>query len=136
MVYLDRYGKHKKLLHLCSSPGLVGSWFSFANLVPVAFLYYCPWTLSIDLLVRHLWQLWTAMMSLTMSWVGCLQKDSELFILFARNSQILLKISVIPILLIFIYLVALNLLIKQPTQLIVQLNSSFRRIIVSNEYRN
>ena len=36
-------------------------------------------------------------LSWTMSWVGCLLKDSELFILFAENSQILLKISVIPI---------------------------------------
>ena len=54
----------------------------------------------------------------TMSWVGCLLKDSELFILFAENSQILLKISVIPILLIFIYLAALNLLVNN------QLNSS------------
>ena len=45
---------------------------------------------------------------LTMSWVGCLLKDSELFILFAENSQILLEISVIPILLTFIYLVALK----------------------------
>ena len=41
-------------------------------------------------------------LSSTMSWVGCLLKDTELFILFAENSQILLKISVIPILLIFI----------------------------------
>ena len=32
-----------------------------------------------------------------MSWVCCLLTDSELFILFAENSQILLKISVIPI---------------------------------------
>ena len=46
-------------------------------------------------------------LSLTMSWVGYLLIDSELFILFADNSQILLKISVIPILLTFIYLVAL-----------------------------
>ena len=30
-----------------------------------------------------------------MCWVGCLLKDSELFLLFAKNSQILLKISVI-----------------------------------------
>ena len=44
------------------------------------------------------------------SWVGCLLKDSDLFILFAENSQIHVKISVIPILLTFIYLVALNLL--------------------------
>ena len=51
-----------------------------------------------------------------MSWVGYLLKDSEIFILFAENSQILLKISVIPILLTFIYLVALN---QRPTQLII-----------------
>ena len=47
-----------------------------------------------------LWQLCAAMMS----WIGCLLKDSELFILFAKNSQILLKNSIIPILLTFIYL--------------------------------
>ena len=64
-------------------------------------------------------------LSLTMSWVGCLLKDSELFILFAENSQILLKISVIPILLTFIYLVALNLLVNN------QLNSSLWHIIVT-----
>ena len=56
--------------------------------------------------------------SSTMSWVGCLQKDSVLFILFAESSQIPLKISAIPILLTFIYLVALNLLVNN------QLNSS------------
>ena len=38
-------------------------------------------------------------LSSTMNWVGCLLKDSELFILFAENSQILFKISVFPILL-------------------------------------
>ena len=59
-------------------------------------------------------------LSLTMSWVGCLLKDSELFILFAENSQNLLKISVIPILLTLIYLEALNLLVNN------QLNSSLR----------
>ena len=64
-------------------------------------------------------------LSSTMSWVGCLLKDSELFILFAENSQILLKISVIPILLTFIYLVALNLLVNN------QLNSSLWHIIVT-----
>ena len=48
-----------------------------------------------------IWQLCATMMS----WVGCLLKDSELFILFAENSQILLKISVIPILLTFMCLV-------------------------------
>ena len=57
-------------------------------------------------------------LSSAMSWVGCLLKDSELFILFAENSQILSKISVIPILLTFIYVVALNLLVNN------QLNSS------------
>ena len=46
-------------------------------------------------------------LSLAMSLVGCLLKDSELFILFAGNSQILLKILVIHILLTFIHLVAL-----------------------------
>ena len=43
-------------------------------------------------------------LSSTMSWVGCLLKDSKLFILFAENSQILLKISVILNLLTFIYI--------------------------------
>ena len=66
-----------------------------------------------------------------MSWDGCLLKDSELFILFAENSQILHKIFVIPILLTFIYLVALYLLVNQPTQLIVQQNSSLWQIIVT-----
>ena len=64
-------------------------------------------------------------LSLMMSWVGCLPKDSELFILFAGNSQIFLKISVIPILLTFIYLVALNMLVNN------HLNSSLRHIIVT-----
>ena len=36
----------------------------------------------------------------------------ELFILFAENSQILLKISIISILLTFMYLVAPNLLVN------------------------
>ena len=61
-----------------------------------------------------IWQLCAAMKS----WVQRLLKYSELFILFAENSQILLKISVIPILLTFIHLVALNLLVNN------QLNSS------------
>ena len=63
-------------------------------------------------------------LSSTMSWVGCLQKDSELFILFAENSQILLKIYFNAILLSFIYLVAFNLLVNN------QLNSSLLHIIV------
>ena len=55
-------------------------------------------------------------LSSTMSWVGCLLKDSEFFILFSENSQILLKISVIPIR----DLNFLNLLVhKQPIQLII-----------------
>ena len=70
-----------------------------------------------------MWQLCAAMMSL----VGYLLKDLDFFNLFAENSQILLIISVIPNLLTFIYLVAL--VSKQPTQLIVQLNSSLRHII-------
>ena len=55
----------------------------------------------------------------TMSWVGCSLKDSELFVSFAENSQIPLKISVIPILLTFMYLVVLESVSKQPTQLII-----------------
>ena len=51
-------------------------------------------------------------LSSTMSRVGCLPKDSELFILFAEDCQILLKISVIPIILTFMYLVSLNLLLN------------------------
>ena len=66
-------------------------------------------------------------LSSTMSCFGFLLEDSELFILSAENSQILFKIPVIPNLLTFIYLVAL--VSKQPTQLIVQLNSSLRHII-------
>ena len=57
-------------------------------------------------------------LSSKLSWVSCLLKDSKIFILFAENSQILLKISVIPIILTFMYLVALNLLVNN------QLNSS------------
>ena len=43
-----------------------------------------------------------------MRWVGCLLTDSELIVLFAENSQIFLKISVIPILSTFNYLAAHN----------------------------
>ena len=57
-----------------------------------------------------------------MRWVGCLLKDSELFVLFAENSQILLKISVIPILFTFMYFGSTKSVSKQPTQLIVELN--------------
>ena len=44
---------------------------------------------------------------------------------FAENSQILFKISVIPFLLTFVYLVALYLLVKN------QLNTSLRHITVT-----
>ena len=56
-------------------------------------------------------------LSLTMSW--------EFFILFVESNQNLLKISVIPILLTFIYLLAHNMLVNN------QLNSSMRHIIVT-----
>ena len=64
-------------------------------------------------------------LSSTMSWVGCLLKVSELFILFAEHSQILLKISIIPFLLTFMCLITLNLLVNN------QLNSSLGHIIVT-----
>ena len=74
-------------------------------------------------LESHVSQLSAAMMS----WVGRLQKDSELFVLFAVNNQILLKISFISIILTFMYLSdSTKSVSKQPTQLIVGLNSSLR----------
>ena len=52
-------------------------------------------------------------LNLTMSWVGCLLFNGfKLFILFAENSQNLLKISFILIFLTFMYLEALNLLVN------------------------
>ena len=63
-------------------------------------------------------------LSCTMSLVGCLLTDSDVFILFAEINQILLKISFIPILLTFMNLAALY----QKTELktiSLQLNSSF-----------
>ena len=51
-------------------------------------------------------------MSASISKVGCLLKDSELFVLFAEKSQILPKISVIYIFLTFMYLVAINMLVN------------------------
>ena len=54
-----------------------------------------------------------------MSWLGCLLTDLKLSILFVENSQILLKISVVPIVLTFIFMVALNLLVNKQTQLII-----------------
>ena len=47
-------------------------------------------------------------LSSRMSWFGYLLKDSELFVLFSENSHILVKISDIPILLIFMYLLVNN----------------------------
>ena len=67
-------------------------------------------------------------LSSMMSWVGCLLKDSELFTLFSENSQILLKNYIIPILLTFVFLVVNT---KQPTQVIVELNSLLRHITVT-----
>ena len=72
-------------------------------------------------------------LSSTISCVGCLLPDSELFILFAENSQILLKI----------YSHSLNFHVsgspeyvsKQTTQLIVELNSLLRYIIVTYKCR-
>ena len=64
-------------------------------------------------------------LSSTVNRVVCLLPDSELFILSAENSQILLNIYVIPILSTFIYLEALNLLVNN------QLNSSLWHIIVT-----
>ena len=58
-----------------------------------------------------------------LSWFMVVYQISELFILFAENRQIILKMSVIPIVLTFMYLVALNLLVNN------QLNSSLRHII-------
>ena len=65
-------------------------------------------------------------LSSMMSYVGCLLTGSKIFlILFAENSHIFRKTSVIPILLTFMYLVGLNLLVNN------QLNSSLRHIIVT-----
>ena len=70
-------------------------------------------------------------LSWTISWVGYLLKDSDLFILFAENSQILLKISVIPICLTFHLFGSTLSVSKQQTQLIIRLKSSLRHIIVT-----
>ena len=56
--------------------------------------------------------------------------DSELFILFAENREILLKISVIPILLTFMSLVAMNLLVNN------QLNHHLTQLIIAAEIRH
>ena len=57
-------------------------------------------------------------------------KRFRAFILFADNSQILHKISVIPIVLTFIYLVALHLLLNN------QINSSLQHIIFTLNFTN
>ena len=54
--------------------------------------------------------------------------------LFAENRQILLRISLIPILLTFIYLVALNLLVNNQLQLIIQLNLSLQHTIITLDF--
>ena len=77
-------------------------------------------TLELKLKSTHnLWvnylQKWWVEFDDELTWL--LTKSLRAFISFAENSQILLKISVIPIVLTFIYLVA----VKQPTQLIIQL---------------
>ena len=59
---------------------------------------------------------WWVELDDVLSWF--LLKDSEIFILFGENSQILFKIYIIPILLTFVYLVVLNLLVNN------QLNST------------
>ena len=46
-------------------------------------------------------------LSSSLRWLDCLLTDSEVFILSAEINQVLLKISFIPILLTFMYLVAL-----------------------------
>ena len=97
------------------------------------FYYVCTFASWPSPVITFWWVFMTIMcsndeLSSTLSWVCCLLKNSELFILFAINSQILLKISVIPILLTFIYLVALKLLVNY------QLNSSLRYIIVTQEW--
>ena len=56
-----------------------------------------------------------------MSLVGCLQEYSERFILFAENSQIILKIFVTPILLTFMYVSGSSESVHKQ-----QLNSSLR----------
>ena len=52
-----------------------------------------------------MWQLFSTMV--TWVWLDCLQIYSEGFILFSEINQILLKIYLIPIILTFVYLVAL-----------------------------
>ena len=69
---------------------------------------------------------------LVQQWVERLLWSQSFLYLVAEYSQNILKISVIPIFLTSIYLVALNLLVNN--QLNVQLNSSLRHIIVTLDY--
>ena len=68
-----------------------------------------------DTLHTYVWQLCATMMS----WVGCLLPDSDLFILFAENSQILHNISAIPHSLNFHVSGCPESVSEQPTQLII-----------------
>ena len=80
-----------------------------------------------ELIQKLMWQLFAAMMSWAMSWVGCLLKKSELCRKLATSSKNLW------------YSHSLNFHVsgstksvcKQPTQLIVELNSSLWHIIVA-----
>ena len=79
-------------------------------------------------------------LSSMMSYVGCLLTGSKIFlILFAENSHIFRKTSVIPILLTFMYLVGLNLLVKttthRPTQLVIaahNCHTGINKILLEN----
>ena len=64
-------------------------------------------------------------LSLSLTWPDCLQIDSDAFILVVEINQILLKIYFTPILLAFMYLVAIFQKISSQTQtqlIIVKLN--------------
>ena len=66
------------------------------------------------------------------SMIGCLLTDSEIFILFAENSTLFLKISVIHILLTFINR---NLSVsKQPIQLIIAANNCHNCLLKKNHH--
>jgi hypothetical protein len=71
-----------------------------------------------------------------MSSVGCLLTDSKLFIFFIENSQILLKIYVIPIPLTFMYLVALNLLANNQLNSLSNSTHHQTQLIIAAEIRH
>ena len=93
----------------------------------------CDSTLVVVAII--MWQLKTMVtimchnneLSLRVNWIGRLLPDSEFLMLFAGNSQILLKIFVI---LIF-WTGSPESVSKQPTQIIFELNLSLRHIIVT-----